>query len=130
MYTACKAINKKIRTVQKSASTWSSTASMPSCLCNIRPYPDGRAICQSLSLLMNYSCSWMLQVHLRSTLGNHLVALCLQLNIWIKAVYIPGTNEIGDALSCFQFARFWELVPMGHHIRGCVPGAPLGFHLV
>lgn len=42
----------------------------------------------------------------------HLVLLCLELNIWIKARHISGaSNTVTDALSRFQFFRFQELVP-------------------
>ena len=42
----------------------------------------------------------------------HLVLRCLQRNVFIHAVHIPGVeNVIADALSRFQWDRFRELVP-------------------
>lgn len=40
----------------------------------------------------------------------HLVLRCLQLNVFIHAVHLPGVeNVIADALSRFQWDRFREL---------------------
>lgn len=42
----------------------------------------------------------------------HLVLRCLQLNVFIHAVHLPGVeNVIADALSRFQWDRFRELAP-------------------
>ena len=42
----------------------------------------------------------------------HLVLRCLQLNIFVHAVHLPGVeNVIADALSRFQWDRFRELAP-------------------
>lgn len=42
----------------------------------------------------------------------HLVLRCLQLNVFIHAVHLPGVeNVIADALSRFQWERFRELAP-------------------
>lgn len=42
----------------------------------------------------------------------HLVLRCLQLNIFIYAVHLPGVeNVIAEARSRFQWDKFWELVP-------------------
>ncbi|XP_040211442.1 uncharacterized protein LOC120942272 [Rana temporaria] len=42
----------------------------------------------------------------------HLVLRCLQLNVFVYAVHLPGVeNVVADALSRFQWDRFRELVP-------------------
>ena len=42
----------------------------------------------------------------------HLVLRCLQLNVFVYAVHLPGgDNVVADALSRFQWDRFRELVP-------------------
>lgn len=41
----------------------------------------------------------------------------LELNIWIKVKHISGTSKtIAVALSCFQFAKFPELVPWADEV--------------
>lgn len=45
-------------------------------------------------------------------LFQYLVLCCLQQNVFLYAVHIPGVeNTVADALSRFQLDRFWELVP-------------------
>ncbi|OCT78044.1 hypothetical protein XELAEV_18029140mg, partial [Xenopus laevis] len=42
----------------------------------------------------------------------HMVLRCLQLNMAFRAKHVPGCeNNIADALSCFQWDRFRNLVP-------------------
>lgn len=42
----------------------------------------------------------------------HLVLRCLEINVFVYAVHLPGVeNVIADALSCFQWDRFQKLVP-------------------
>lgn len=51
----------------------------------------------------------------------HLVLLCLCLNCYVRAVHVPGvTNNVADALSRLQWARFRMLAPgAGQHGRPC-----------
>lgn len=64
-------------------------------------------------------------------LVHHMVLLCLQLTIWIKAKRIPGTsNTIADALSRFQFAKFRELVLWADEVGAECPDYLLGIGLV
>ncbi|KAM4053257.1 uncharacterized protein ACNLHF_005994 [Anomaloglossus baeobatrachus] len=42
----------------------------------------------------------------------HLVLKCLELNLWVCAIHVPGVlNSVADALSRFQWDRFRMLAP-------------------
>ncbi|XP_072254199.1 uncharacterized protein [Pyxicephalus adspersus] len=48
----------------------------------------------------------------------HLVLVCLRLNVFVRAVHVPGCeNVIADSLSRFQWDRFRELAP-GADVQG------------
>lgn len=81
----------------------------------IRFHCDNEAVVAILNSLTSKSNEVM-------RLVRKLTLLCLQRNILLKAEHIPGTNnEICDALSRFQDARFRALAPEADALPASIP---------
>lgn len=73
------------------------------------------------------TCKYKHECPLVVKLVRHLVLLCLELNIWIKAQHMPvSSNKVTNALPWFQLVRFWVLVPWAEEIGEKCPDHLLG----
>ncbi len=55
-------------------------------------------------------------------LVRYLTLLTFQHNFYFRAQHVPGvSNEIADALSCFQVTRFRQLAPHANQMPEQIP---------